>query len=642
MKNPVLNESVNKMSNTKTRPKGSASVALVLLLLPCLQAPLKAEDVSGSKPIISAESIRKHIDYLASDALKGRGSGEPGNEKAAQLVANEFKRAGLKPLGTRDERNSQAAPDGSGYFQPFDFIAGRAFGKSSSFTILPLRSKNGKSIDKRVSSRLNQDFEPSGISAAGKAEGEVVFVGFGIRAPQANHDDYAGIDVKDKIVLLLAGNPRDDPHSPLTEFADIRRKALTARELGAKAVLVILPDKPEAGGSTHFDLSNASDAGLPVLRIHHSFASGWFGDKTLELPGLQEIETLANDDKIVSRPMKTNVVLNADVKTIHKTTANVIGMIEGSDPDLKNERLVIGAHLDHLGLGGSGSLAKSSEPQIHHGADDNASGTAGVMELAQYFGKNGAVKPKRSIIFMCFSGEELGLYGSDWYVKHPILPLENTVAMLNMDMIGRLRDNKLIVIGSGTAKEWDRILTETNAIAKFTMAKSEDGFGASDQQSFYTKNVPVLFFFTGSHADYHTPTDTSDKIDSVGESRVVQLVAMCAERIADSPTKPTFQAIKVPSPGGNPGFRVYFGSIPDYAAQVEGVQLNGVREGSPADKGGLKAGDIIVKFGEKVVKSVYDYTYALQDYKPGDVVKVVIKRGSETLTLTVTLAARRE
>ena len=208
---------------------------------------------------------------------------------------------------------------------------------------------------------------------------------------------------------------------------------------------------------------------------------------------------------------------------------------------------------------------------------------------------------------MCFSGEELGLFGSDWYVKHPILSIENTVAMLNMDMIGRLRENKLIVIGSGTATEWNGILTETNRTAGFTLTRNEDGFGASDQQSFYTKQIPVLFFFTGSHADYHTPTDTADKIDAIGEARVVQLVAMCAEKIANSPAKPTFQQIKVPSPGGNPGFRVYFGTIPDYAAQVEGVQLNGVREGSPADKGGLKAGDIIVKFGDKTVKSVYDY-----------------------------------
>ena len=600
-----------------------------------------AESLKSRETLITATTIQKHIDYLASDSLKGRGSGEPGNEKAAQLVAHEFKANGLKPIGTQNETNPNVSPNGSGFYQPFNFIAGREIGKRNTLSVVfGDTNATGRKSGVKVDYKLKSDFEPSGISSTGKVKGEVVFLGYGIHAPQAKHDDYAGISVKDKIALFFKGSPKNDPHSPLAEFADLRRKALGARELGAVAVLVIVPDVEDSSGSNHFDLSNASDAGLPVLRVKHHIYTDW--SQSFELGRGNELESKANSGEFVSTSTRVSVTLNADVRTIHKTTANVIGEIEGSDPILKNEYIVIGAHLDHLGLGGSGSLAKSSEPQIHHGADDNASGTAGVMELARYFGKFGANRPKRSLILMCFSGEELGLFGSDWYVKHPVLPIENTVAMLNMDMIGRLRENKLIVIGSGTATEWNGILTEANRTAGFTLTRNEDGFGASDQQSFYTKQVPVLFFFTGSHADYHTPTDTSDKIDAIGEARVVQLVAMCAEKIANSPVKPTFQQIKVPSPGGNPGFRVYFGTIPDYAAQVEGVQLNGVREGSPADKGGLKAGDIIVKFGDKTVKSVYDYTYALQDYKPGDVVKVVVRRGSESVTLTVTLAARRE
>ena len=214
--------------------------------------------------------------------------------------------------------------------------------------------------------------------------------------------------------------------------------------------------------------------------------------------------------------------------------------------------------------------------------------------------------------------------------------------MINMDMVGRLRDNKLIAIGSGTAKEWDPLLDSLNRTAGFTLSRSMDGFGASDQQSFYNKNIPVLFFFTGSHAQYHTPEDTIDLINAPGEAKVLALVAECAERIADSPDRPTYQKVSVTGGGGSPGFRVYFGSIPDYAAMVEGVQLNGVREGSPADKAGLKAGDIIVKFGDLTVKSVQDYTVALSGHKPGDVVKVVVQRGKETLTLTATLAARPE
>jgi predicted metalloprotease with PDZ domain len=210
-------------------------------------------------------------------------------------------------------------------------------------------------------------------------------------------------------------------------------------------------------------------------------------------------------------------------------------------------------------------------------------------------------------------------------------------------MIGRLRDNKLTVIGSGTAREWDSLLEETNRTAGFSLARSESGFGASDQQSFYTQGVPVLFFFTGTHSDYHTPTDTVDKINFEGEARVLQLVAACAEQVADNAARPTFQRITTPEHNApSRGFRVYFGSVPDYAATVEGVQLNGVREGSPAEKAGLKAGDIIIRFGDKTIKNIYDYTYALQDHRPGDLVDVVVKRGGEQVTLKVTLTARPE
>jgi aminopeptidase YwaD len=579
---------------------------------------------------LSAETIKKQITYLASDELRGRGSGEPGNEKAARYIADEFRRAGLKPLGAAAQRDTAAPMDGSGYFQPFRFIAGRAVGRGNR-----LQARIGASWR---SYQSGHDFEPSSICGPGSAEGELVFAGFGIRAPAANYDDYSGIDVKGKIVLLLAGNPKDDPHSPLAEFAGIRRKALTARELGATAVLVVPAANSDAQGAPPSDFSDASDAGLPVLKLKRAVASGW-----LEGAGksLADLERQANDEKTVSTGTGIVVRLAADVKKVEKVTANVVGMLEGSDPALKEQVVVIGAHLDHLGMGGPGSLDRSSGPAIHHGADDNASGTAGVMALARWFAQR-AERPKRSLVFICFSGEELGLLGSDFYAKHPIIPIERTAAMVNMDMIGRLRENKLIVIGSGTAKEWDALLTDANRSAGFQLARSDDGFGASDQQSFYSKNVPVLFFFTGTHADYHTSTDTADKINAEGEVKVLTLVAQCVESIADSPARPTFQKINVPLPGGSPGFRVYFGSIPDYAAQVEGVQLNGVREKSPAAKAGLRAGDIVIKFGDTTVKSIQDYTLALQNYKPGDEVDVVVRRGAEKITLHAKLTARPE
>lgn len=610
----------------------SIRICFPVLILPALLLIPSASRADRNTPgVFAADTIKAKIAYLASDELRGRGSGEPGNEKAAQFVAEEFTRDGLKPMGTTQERDPNAVTDGSGYFQPFPFIAGRAVGKENRLQV----RLNGV----LTTYRIGQDFEPSGVSGAGSADGTVVFVGYGIHAPQANHDDYKGIDVKNKIVLLLPGVPKDDPHSPLAEFGDIRRKAVSARELGATAVLVVLPKTSDAQGLTRTGFDDASDTGLPVVRLRYPVAMAFTAHTT------ENLETLmadANVGKMVSRELPVKVELHIDVKKIEKVSANIIGMLEGSDPQLKDEYVVIGAHVDHLGMGGPGSLAKSSAPAIHHGADDNASGAAGVMELAHYFSQS-STRPKRSLVFMCFSGEELGLLGSDYYVEHPIIPLDKTVAMINMDMVGRLRDNKLIAIGSGTAKEWNDLLNSVNGEVPFALARSEDGFGASDQQSFYSANIPVLFFFTGTHADYHTPTDTVDKINAPGEAKVLSFVADCATRIADNPDRPTFQKISVPTPGGgSPGFHVYFGSVPDYAFQGEGVRLNGTRDGSPADKGGLKAGDVIVKFGDKAIKNIYDYTYALQDHKPNDKVLVVVKRGDKAVALHITLAARPE
>ena len=608
-----------------------------------------AQDRSVPNPAFSPATIYKEIAYLASDELRGRGSGEPGNEKAAQYIAAEFARCGLKPLGTSRQRDPNALPDGSGYYQPFRFHAGHVMGKGSRLTLIVKQLVHTpKSVGQAVWDS-GTIFEPSSVSAGGKAAGPVVFVGYGIRAPQAGHDDFAGVDVKGKVVLMWAGSPAKDPKSSLADLADIRRKTLNARELGAVAVLVIVPDETPFGVPTR-TTGESADAGLPVFRIKQGAVYGSFLENARKA---KEMQTAADTGKNVSFVTGDDAGVVADVKPVEKVTANVVGMVEGSDPTLRPEVVVIGAHLDHLGMGGPGSLAKSSAPAIHHGADDNASGAAGVLAMARCFGRAPQGKtvklaaqlrqrPRRSLVLICFSGEELGLLGSAYYTAHPIVPLEKTVAMINMDMVGRLRDNKLIAIGSGTAKEWDGLLDTLNRTAGFTLSRSMDGFGASDQQSFYNKNIPVLFFFTGSHPQYHTPEDTIDLINAPGEAKVLQMVAECAERIADSPDRTTYLKLSITGGGGSPGFRVYFGSIPDYAAMVEGVQLNGVREGSPADKAGLKAGDIIVKFGDLTVKSVQDYTVALSGHKPGDVVKIVVLRGKETVTLTATLAARPE
>jgi aminopeptidase YwaD len=423
---------------------------------------------------------------------------------------------------------------------------------------------------------------------------------------------------------------------------------MTAREKGAAGILFVtgpLTETEEDLGGFRFDTSFA-DSGIPAAVIKRSFA-----EELLRPTGqsLSDLQTTIAHTGPHSMPLPgAAATITCTVVRERRETDNVLGFLEGSDPRLREETIVIGAHYDHLGLGGEGSRARESGPAIHHGADDNASGVAGLIELAEYFGAQ-RPRPPRSLLFAAFSGEELGLLGSAYYVKHPPVPLEHTVAMINMDMIGRARGSVLTVIGSGTSPAWKELLDAANADlvgahegAPLQLRPSASGFGASDQSSFYARDIPVLFFFTGVHKDYHMPSDTWEKINIVGEARIVRFVAAVIERIAGLPERPRFARAESEGPTmASPGFGVYLGTIPDYSEQGEGVTLSGVREGSPAEKGGLRAGDVIVQFGAKTVKNVYDYTYALRDAKAGEPVEVVVLRHGERQTLRVVPEKRR-
>jgi hypothetical protein len=346
-----------------------------------------------------------------------------------------------------------------------------------------------------------------------------------------------------------------------------------------------------------------------------------------------------------------------------RSAYNVIGILEGHDPVLKNEAIVIGAHYDHLGRGGQGSLAANSS-DIHHGADDNASGTAAIIELARQFAKDKS--NKRTIIFVAFSGEEDGLFGSKYYVNNPVFPLDKTVAMINLDMVGRLKDNKLTIGGIGTASEWRELTASLNRLTKqteliemtmgqptktsvissetasvFNLQLNEDGFGPSDHSSFYGKQIPVLFLFTGTHLDYHKPSDTADKIEYVGVLKILMYVNVLIRAIDSSPVRPTYTVAKSSgTPGGRTGFSVSLGTIPTYADSTDGMLLDGVRENSPASKSGLKAGDKVVKLAGKDIRNVMDYTAAMGEMKPDIEYDVVIIRGGETLTMKITPVKR--
>jgi len=321
-------------------------------------------------------------------------------------------------------------------------------------------------------------------------------------------------------------------------------------------------------------------------------------------------------------------------------TQNVVAMEPGSDPALRGQPLVIGAHFDHLGRSAFNSLDPQAGTAIRHGADDNASGTAAVLELARRFH---AAPARRPIIFVNFSGEELGDLGSEYFVNNAPVPVDSIDVMLNFDMVGRLRNDKLIVYGVATATEMRAIVDSANVGEPFALDAVGDGFGPSDHSSFYGKGVPVLHFFTDIHEDYHRATDVASKINIPGEARVIDYAERIARAIANRPARLTYVRAAQPAPrmSGAPGHGTWFGSVPDMgSSDVAGVKLAGVTPGSPADKAGALAGDVIVEFGGKAVKDIYDYTDAIGSHMPGDVVQVIVLRAGTRLTLTATLGKR--
>lgn len=592
-----------------------------LLLLVALVAQADIRKTTG----IQSGRLWAHIFVLASEEFEGRGSGSPGNEAAARYIAERFTEYGLKPIGSAHYHDLQAPMDGSGYFQPFRVYVGAEAGKANRLEI--------RVDGRKIVLRLHEDFMPEPVAATGIAKGELVFVGYGIHSSLAGREDYAGVDVKGKVAIALEGTP------PVTEgpnllraYQSARVKARTAKEQGA--VALILVQKEDTPLSSML-VGRGADSGIPVVTVRRQAA-----EKMLAACGLSWNDLLQNPK---SRPIQQAIAtVQTEVIQRYGATANIIGLVEGTDPKLKDEYIVIGAHMDHLGWGlQGGSMYTGKLPAIHYGADDNASGTAGMLELAHYFAAN---PPKRSLIFIAFSGEELGLLGSAYYTNHPIIPLEKTVAMLNMDMIGRLRDDVLSVSGVDTSPVWRPLLEELNREAGFKMTYSGGGFGGSDHTSFFVKKIPVLFFFTGMHPEYHTPADKPETINAPGAARVARLVANVAEYIANIPERIAFtEPQAAPRRGGiERGIRTYVGTVPDYSEDVKGMRLSGVREGSPAQKAGLRAGDIIIRFGDQKVENIYDYMDALNRYKPGDTVSVVFLREGKQMQTTLTLESRAE
>ncbi len=573
---------------------------------------------------ITVDELRDHLKYLASDELQGRRAGSEGADKAAEYIAVEFKAYGLSPAG-----------DNGSFFQPFEFVAGIKMGPKNTFAA----STKGK----EETFALNEDFRPLGFSSTAVFEGAAAFAGYGIVSKEKGYDDFAGLDVKDKAVIVLRFHPEgDNQHSDFNQYASLRYKATKAREQGATALIVVTgpadTDKDELMRLT-YDQS-AGSAGIPAFTMTQAAANRLLASRGMTIKQLQEgINTEKKPNSMVLDGVRLKA--SADVEEIRKTSKNVLGYLEGSDA-LRNEVLVVGAHYDHLGMGGenSGSLQPDTIA-IHNGADDNGSGTVGLLELAQYYSSQRS-SLKRSMLFIAFTGEELGLLGSAHFVKNPTIPLERIVAMVNMDMIGRLKERKLIVYGIGTSPGFEELAQKANADSTFVLKLNKDGFGPSDQSSFYGKNIPVFHFFTDLHSDYHRPSDDWQLINYEGMKQVLEYVRRITMNLNTTEAKPQYVQVEQPkvAEGSGRGIRSYTGTIPDFGEQAEGMKISGVREGSPAAKAGLQGGDIIVKFGTIDIKNLYDYTFALGEYKPGDEVEVVVKRGKEVVKMKLTLGRR--
>ena len=599
---------------------------------------ITAAGFAATAPPVSIDPAQflNDVKFLASKQLRGRATGSPELEKAAHFIAEQFRHAGLKPI------------DGKSYFQAFPVTTNARLGNANRFEY---------SLDGSTTTlKFQQDFIPFNFSSRAALAGQVVFAGYGITAPEYNYDDYAGIDVKGRIVLLLRHEPQEfDEHSVFsgkiyTEHAQFPSKASNAKIHGAAGIILVNdraahrgePDDLEKFGAT----VGPADAGIPYVQIKADVAERWFTAAGKSFEDAQQAIDRDLHPQSFAFPDNLEIRANLDIERAVKTVHNVAGYLAG----LTDEYIVIGAHYDHLGLGEQFSMAPSLVGSIHPGADDNASGTAGVIELARWFSSQ--PKQKRGIMFLAFAGEELGLLGSSYFVNHPAFPMEKAVAMINMDMIGRIQSGKVHVGGVGTGSTLKPILEET--IPKYHLNvdfSDSTGYGSSDHTSFTTKQVPVLFFFSGLHADYHKPSDTWDKIDSAGATELLKLIADVGDRLRQDAVRPMFVRVKEASPHGSGaptgsssaggGYGPNFGSIPDFTEIPNGVRFADVREDSPAAKAGLKAGDILVEFDGKPIQNLYDFTYALRAKKPGDEVLVKVLRDGQTLAVKVLLTQRK-
>ncbi|GAB4149663.1 MAG: M28 family peptidase [Planctomycetaceae bacterium] len=647
---------------------------------------------AAEKNSATISRLKSDLKYLASDELEGRGVGTEGLNKAAEYIRKEFEKAGLDV--TRVNK---------GAFHKFTMDTGAKLGKPNELVI--------QGPDKKtLTLKFDKDFRTCSFGGSGKFSGGLVFCGYGIDAKNKNYQDFAGIDVRGKVVIIMRRTPgQKNPHGPFggTQsriYGSLRAKYQNAFKRGAAAVLFV--NDPHTTRAAQARREKAvQDATQKVIQAAERFEQrektagkkdpkaiaearqqlsialrqlklarenvtgntdvlmnfGYGGNPGENRKPIFHISQKVCDQILQAATKKTLAQLEADIdknlkpqsqllagwsargeaniSTIKTEVKNVIAVLEGEGP-LADETIVVGAHYDHVGYGKYGSLAPGNH-SVHNGADDNASGTVSLLEVARRLAARKKKLPRR-IVFIAFTAEELGLIGSARYTANPVFPLKKTIAMFNMDMVGRMRQKKLTVFGVGTAPRWKPLVTRLGG-KRFDLALKPEGFGPSDQSSFYAKKIPVLHFFTDTHRDYHRPSDDWEKINYEDMANVVDLVEQVVIETANKKERPKYLEVKQRARVGRArtGSRPYFGVIPSFGSTTKGCAISGTSAGSPAQKAGLKGEDVIVQLGPHKIENLSDFDLALRKYKAGQTVEVIVVRKGKRVKLKVKLAQPR-
>ena len=560
----------------------------------------------------STNNLKNHVKYLASDELEGRYPCTKGDSLAADYIISEFSKNGLKPLSENG-------------FQYFDIISSVSLGKNNSL------------VFKNQEYEVNVDYIPLSFGKNTSLSSEIFFSGYGfiIDTDSLYWNDYQDSEIKNKWVMILRGSPDgDNPHGTYSEHLSLRKKILNAKDNSAAGVIFVSGetfDDDDNLIALSYDQSQ-QDLGIPIIHIKRDLAN-----KILKTnnTSIQMLETTI-DKNFKSFDIKGKLVASTDIVFNKKKTQNVIAYIEGNDSKLKDEYIIVGAHYDHLGYGGHKSGSRRPHiDEVHNGADDNASGVSIIIELAKSLKKT---NNKRSILFVAFGAEEMGLIGSKYFVNSGLIDNNKIQTMINLDMVGKLKTEKVLnVSGTKTGVDLEKYLIDSFNESQLDYAFDGKGYGPSDHSSFYVNDVPVLFFFTGGHTDYHTPFDDYDKLNYPGMNLIEDLLFELISKLDDVP-KIKFEEAgpkkqeKMPS-----RFKVTLGIMPDYVYnKTKGLRVDAVLPDKPAFNGGIKDGDIIIKMGDKPVSDIYEYMHRLSEYNKGDKVEVVVVRDNMEVSLEVT------